>query len=280
MSLVRTLVFVALLSCSLLVAAAPRPYIVDVPTSAAEAGYFSDLLLLVLNASKASDEQIEIRYAQDQLSQARWVAAVAQGQGNTILWTMTSKAREEALRPIRFPLMKGLMGYRVLVIRKGDEALYANLKTQQDFEALTAGQGMHWPDTGILRANGFHTVEALSKEHLYKMLAAKRFDFFPRGITEIPGEQALINAHALRVVPHVLLHYSADLYFFVNKANTELAERLERGWAIVLKNGDYEKFFLSYEHMRTAVEFLSEHHYTLIELNNPYVFDAAHKSAH
>ncbi len=273
MPLVRHLGLMLLFCSSLASAADVRPYVVDVPTSALDGEYFGDLLALVLNASKAPDERVEIRFAQDQLSQARWIAAVAQGKGNAIVWTMTSNAREETLRIIRFPLIKGLMGYRVLVVRKGDEAKFAKVRTEEELIKLSAGQGMHWPDTDILRANNFYIVEAMAKENLYKMLAAKRFDFFPRGITEIPVEQNLIASQQLTVARHILLHYPTDSYFFVNKNNTELAMRLEKGWEIILKNGEFEKFFLSNERMRFAIDFLNEHNYKIIELYNPFISD-------
>lgn len=279
MPLVRQLGFILLIYCSAAIAAEPRPYVVDVPTAAIDGEYFADLLALVLNASKAPDERIDIRFATDQLSQARWLAAVAQSKGNAIIWTMTSKAREETLRTIRFPLIKGLMGYRVLVIRKGDEAKFVKVKTKEDLMKLSAGQGMHWPDTDILRANNFYIVEAMAKENLYKMLAAKRFDFFPRGISEISVEQDLIDSQRLRVEPHILLHYPTDVYFFVNKNNTELATRLEKGWSIILKNGEFEKFFLSFERMKAAIDMLNKHDYQIIELENPFLSEDTLKAS-
>ncbi|GGY62354.1 hypothetical protein GCM10011613_02290 [Cellvibrio zantedeschiae] len=279
MPFVRRLGFIILLCCSLKVVAAPRPYIVDVQTSAVEGEYFADLLALILNASKAPDEVIQIRFAPEQISQARWVAGVAQGKGNNIIWTMTSKAREQTLRTIRFPLMKGLMGYRVLVIRKEDEEKFAKVKTQQDLVKLSAGQGLHWPDTNILRANQFYVLETMAKENLYKMLTAKRFDFFPRGIIEIPVEQDLIRSQNLMVEPHILLHYPTDLYFFVNKNNDELAARLEKGCAIIFKNGEFEKFFSGYERMTAAIDFLSKHKYLIIELENPLISDETLKAS-
>lgn len=258
-------------ACATCVAAEVRPYIVDVQVAASTGDYYIDLLSLLLNASKSPNETIQFRYSSEQLSQARWIAAVVQDKGNNILWTMTNKEREEILRPIRVPLMKGLMGYRLLVIRKDDEAKFAKVKNLQDLLVLSAGQGMHWPDTDILRANKFRLVEAMAKENLYKMLAAKRFDFFPRGITEVYLEADIIRAQNLMVAPHLLLHYPTDLYFFVNKNNNDLAERLEKGWAIILKNGDFEKFFMNTERVQKALEILNKHQHNLIELENPFI---------
>lgn len=250
-----------------------RPYVVDIQVTPPLKGgdYYTNLLSLLLNASKAPNEVIEFRFSDKQLSQARWIAAVTQDTGNNVLWTMTNKEREESLRAIRVPLFKGLMGYRLLVIRKGEEAKFAKIKTKEQLLAFSAGQGIHWPDTDILRANKFQLVEAMAKDNLYKMLVAKRFDFFPRGITEIHLEDEFISKQNLIIEPHLLLHYPADLYFFVNKDNKNLAERLEKGWAIIQKNGEFEKFFLSAERVRSAMEILKSHKRTVIELENPFL---------
>ena len=258
-------------------AAEPRRYFVDIqldpPGTAGD--YYVDLLALILNASKEPDEIIEFRFSNDQLSQARWVAEVVQDSGNNVLWTMNSKAREDNLHLIRVPILKGLMGYRLLVIRKVDEAKFTNINTKEDLLKLSAGQGMHWPDTDILRANEFRLVEAMAKENLYKMLAAKRFDFFPRGIVEVGLEEDLIQKQNLMVEPHLLLHYPADIFFFVSKKNTELAMRLEKGWAIIQKNGEFEKFFLNAARVKSAIDILQQRKRTIIELENPFLLDEA-----
>lgn len=265
----RILVFV--LSCfAVAVQAEPRRYFVDVqlPQNLQE-DYYIQLLRLILNASKAPDEVIEFRFANNPLSQARWIAAVVQDKDNNVLWTMTNLEREQSMRAIRVPLLKGLIGYRLLVIRKTDEAKFAKINSKQELLALSAGQGMHWPDTEILRINGFNVKEAMAKENLYKMLVAKRFDFFPRGATEVDLEADLIRSQNLMVEPRLILHYPAVLYFFVNKKNEELAQRLEKGFAIILKNGDFDKLFLSTARVKSALAILKEPNRKVIELENP-----------
>jgi len=268
---VGLIAFFVLLCLANVAVAAPKPYVVNIQVARpVGADYFVDLLDLMLNASKESDEVIEFHFGDRQLSQARWLTAVAQDTGNNVLWVMTNKVREDGLRAIRAPLLRGLMGYRALVIRKGDEARFASIKTKQDLLDLKVGQGMHWPDTDILRANQLQTVEAIEKKNLYKMLAAKRFDYFPRSITELYLEEDFIRSANLVVEPHLLLHYQTELYFFVNKKNTELAGRLEKGWAIIQKNGEFEKFFLAAKRVRLALDIL-KHEHTIIELQNPFL---------
>lgn len=269
--------FILTLSCiTVSVSAAPHPYVVDVQISMQWLGsdYYTDLLHLILNASKAPDEIIELRALKDtdslsESTQARLATALVQNKGNRVMSMMNSLERQKSFRAIPIPLFKGLMGYRALVIRKSDEAKFAKIKTKEALLALVAGQGMHWPDTEILRANQFKVTEALGTKYLYKMLQAKRFDFFPRGINEVDLEIDLINTHNLMIEPHLILHYPADSYFFVDKENTELAQRLEKGFDIIHKNGTFDKLFLNTEQVKYALKILKQPNKIVIELNNP-----------
>ena len=260
--------------CLLLSAMAEsRIYVVDVQLkpSAKDDYYYVDLLRMILNASKAPDEVIDIHFNGEKISQARWIAAIEKDEGNNVIWTMTSAEREKTMRPIRVPIYKGLMGYRALVISKTDEQKFARVKTKEDLVAFTAGQGLHWPDTAILRENQFRIMESVTKESLYKMSAAKRFDFFPRGVIEILTEDDYIRQQNLMVDPRLIIHYQTDMYFFVNKKNTELAERLERGWDIIIRNGEFDKFFYNTDRIIFALSFLKQPGHTIIELDNPFL---------
>lgn len=219
--------------------------------------YVSKLLRLILEASKAPDEVIDLQYNKLydlQLSHSRRVAEFAKLQGNLVMWTVTDKDRESFLRPIRVPIFKGLFGYRVLIIRKQDRARFAAIKSEKDLALLMAGQGDQWPDTDVLRDNGLPVVTGSQVDKLYKMLAAKRFDYFPRGLVEIVPEMAMIEQYNLMIAPDLLLEYPNPLYFFVNKSNTDLAQRLERGWEIIIDNGSYDRLLFSEEKVKVALQ--------------------------
>ena len=267
---------VACCCATLLLAASPalaveRNYVVEVQALVPGRGgdYYADLLALILNASKAPDEHIEFRFSDHQFAQARWIAEVQRQSGNQVMWTMADKEREKLLRPIRVPVFKGLLGRRVLVIHKEDAQKFAAISTAAQLKKLVAGQGSHWPDTDILLANGFRVAESGNKDSLYKMLGAHRFDFFPRGIAEIATEKDLIEANHLMVEPGLLLSYPAPMYFFVNKNNSELAERLERGWAMIIANGEFDRFFYSHPRVLAAMQQLKAHKHRVIRLDNP-----------
>lgn len=251
--------------------AAPRHYEVDVQTliNAQGGNYYVSLLTMILEASKAPGEEIVLHIADHQFSQARWIAEVQRSPGNHVMWTVTDRERETLLRPIPVPIFKGLEGKRMLVIRKEDQAKFAAITTARELRGLVAGQGAHWPDVDILKANGFAVMEGVNRDNLYKMLAARRFDYFPRGVTEIDSERSLIAQYGLMVEPSLVLSYPAAMYFFVNKNNTELAQRLEKGWEIILRNGAFDKFFYNHPRIKTALAKMKDQKH-IIEMENPF----------
>ena len=46
-------------------------------------------------------------------------------------------------------------------------------------------QGSDWPDYPILKANHFRVLGSGDFDAMFKMLSAKRIDYFPRSVTEI-----------------------------------------------------------------------------------------------
>jgi hypothetical protein len=56
----------------------------------------------------------------------------------------------------------------------------------------------------------------------------------------------------------------------VNKNNAELAQRLEKGWAIILRNGEFDNFFYSHPRVKTALAKMKNQR-RVIEMQNPYL---------
>lgn len=269
-----------MLSLSALLSAASyaelRHFVVDVQIIGPERSheYTPTLLRMILNASKADDEVIDFIYSDRHFSQARWLAEVENTNVNAPVWAVTTKEREQLLRPIRVPMFKGMIGWRILMIRREDQHKYSKVNSLKDLAKFKAGQGNRWPDAEILRANGLPVVLGSGTDNLYKMLPGKRFDYFPRGIHELTQDAKYI--HANNVVPEeeLLLVYPSAAYFFVSKKNVELAERLERGWDIILKNGEFDKFFFGHPQIIAALAELKSHRRKIIQLDNPVLPDA------
>lgn len=231
--------------------------------------YFTTLLVMALEASKADNETIDIVFSPHDYSQARWINMLQSDKSNFVIWTMTDNEREQQMRPIRIPLFKGLFGYRVLLIRKQEQARFDQVNTRQDLTKFLGGQGTHWPDTLILQANGLRVTTAETTESLFRMIAAKRFDYFPRGVSEAWFELLQRKDAKLEVENKLLLYYPTAIYFFVNKNNEELAQRIEKGMEVLIDNGKFDQFFYNHPRINTGMERLRSRR--IIELKNPYL---------
>lgn len=231
--------------------------------------YFTTLLVMALEASKADNEEIDIIFSPRDYAQARWINMLQSDKSNFVIWTMTDKEREQQLRPIRIPLFKGLFGYRVLLIRKQEQARFDHINDIDDLAKLLGGQGTHWPDTLILQANGLPLTTAETTESLFRMINAKRFDYFPRGISEAWFELLQRKEANLAVEENLLLYYPTAIYFFVNKNNEALAQRIEKGMEVLIDNGKFDQFFYNHPRVSSGLERLKNRR--IVELKNPYL---------
>jgi len=208
--------------------------------------YFVQLLNLAIKKTQAPGSSFTLKAINYEMVQGRAIQQLRLGVNLDIIWTATSKQREKELLPIRVPLLKGLLGHRVLIIRKQDQLKFSKIKSFDDLIALTAGQGHDWPDTQILRANQVNVLTTSTYQGLFRMLEAGRFDFFPRSITEAWQEIEKQNNPELTVEQHILLYYPSPIYFFVNNSNKKLALRIEKGLRIAIEDGSFDKLFTVY----------------------------------
>lgn len=227
--------------------------------------YDYPLQLLQLALSKSGTEY-RIQTAEIAMNQERQVLEIEAGRTIDVGPIPSSAEREARLLPIYIPINKGLLGWRLGLIRKGEQGLVAGVNTLDDLKRLRLAQGQEWPDTQILRANGIDVITAPKYEGLFKMLTGKRFDYFPRSMMEIWDEQAL-NAETLEVEPHLALHYFYDSYFMVNRQNTRLAKDIRDGLEKAIADGSFDKVFQDYFGERLRKARLDKR--TVIELRNP-----------
>lgn len=201
------------------------------------------------------------------MTQNRALAQLSSGDEITVYWSMTSRQREQDLLPIRIPLDKGLLGWRIFLIHKKNEQAFSHLQTLQQLKQFEAGQGHDWPDTEILRANGLHVQGIANYEGLFKMLEMGVIDYFPRSVMEIWQEEKNHAAMGIQVEPSILLHYPTAQYFFVSKNNHALAKALENGLHKAIADGSFEQLFLRFHGDILAKARLKQRRH--LHLNNP-----------
>lgn len=208
--------------------------------------YFLALLTLALNQTRSEYGDYFLEPSNQATTQGRAISLLSAGEQLDVLWSMTSRRRETQMLPVRIPLLKGLMGYRLFIIRIEDETWFHSIKTIDQLRQLRAGQGHDWPDVEILRANGIRVETSSGYDALFFMLKAGRFDFFPRALNEPWQEVQARSELNLSVEKNLLLYYPTANYFFVNHNNKTLAERLTKGLEKAIADGSFDTLFYNH----------------------------------
>jgi hypothetical protein len=214
--------------------------------------YFIELLELALSKTEASHGSYTTQTCAVRMMQDRALQQVQRKRCIDIVWTMTSLERESKLLAVRIPLLKGLLGQRVLMIRREDLRRFKDIQQLNELGQMRAGQGMGWPDIEILEYNRLPVIEGKSYEGLFGMLQRGRFDYFPRGISEIDAELKQHQREGFVAEPRILLSYPAPIYYFVNPENTVLAERLEQGLRLAIDDGSFDALFRKFNYHKLA----------------------------
>lgn len=214
----------------------------------------------------------KITAASEPLSIARLLQEMSRPDGNiNIFARATDIELEKKFNPIRIPIDRGLMGMRLLVVRKADLPRFAAVRTLGELRRLSAGQGKGWIDTEVLMAAGVNVVEAPRTESLYSMLEAGRFDFFPRALDEAPAEFDVVGKKqaGIAIEPTLMLRYPLPRYFFVRRdaEGDKLAARIKAGMEMMVQDGTLAALFR--EHKGPLVEraHIGKRH--IIDLPNP-----------
>jgi len=238
--------------------------------------YYLQLLEKALEASSAPGESFHFEEITADIPQARWIYELQHRppEDNLVFWTVTTREREEQIRPIRIPLMKGLLGCRVFIIREDDQPRFDAIESIEDLAELRAGQHDHWPDTQVLRHNDLAVTTFMDHEALFKMLQGGRFDYFPRGIAEAWEELEERPDAPLTLEQRLMLYYPQPIYFFVNHNNNELAERVERGLKNLHESGEFDEFFHSHPPNQQALKNLESGSRKVLALDNPLLPEA------
>lgn len=227
--------------------------------------YEQALKLALAKTAITPTEQFEIVYYTRPTGRERARFLVKQGEID-VMWSSTNKKREMELAPVRFNLLKGVNEYRQLLIRATDQHKFDKVKTLEDLRKFKVGTGVHWSDTQVYIFNNMPLVTAYAYEPMFRMLAAKRFDYMARGLQEIDGELQKNSHLNLAIENNILIHYSQPIYFFLNKKNTPLANRIKQGLELAQEDGSLDELFMSIPSFRAAIEKLHNIDHQVIEL--------------
>lgn len=171
-----------------------------------------------------------------------------------IYWAATRRDLEENFAPVRFPILKGLLGHRVMIIHPSAQIKFDSIRTLDDLKRMTLGQGLGWPDVGVLRSNGLQVITTSKYDNLFYMTDGQRFDGFPRGVLEPWAEIAAHPNLELTVEKRIVLVYTLPFYFFVNKKDPALAQTLHDSFDKALASGAFDRYFYGHPLIKDALE--------------------------
>ncbi len=217
---------------------------------------FSDvkeILRMALEKTVAEFGPYRLRASTQHTNGLRYLSNLARESDLNVVWSSTTVEKERNYLPIRIPLRKGIMGYRLVLIHKDLQARLQQVRSLDDLKKLSVGQGVGWDDVKLYEAIGMRVIEA-KYSNLFRMLSYKRFDLFPRGINEIFNEyekEAPQNPD-LVVDESLLIYYPWPYYFFVSQSNKKLHQRLELGLRKMMKDGSFDAIF--WKHNGKAIE--------------------------
>jgi hypothetical protein len=226
---------------------------------------FEDALLAHILSYDNADTSIS-RYPQ-LLPRGRAFGLMSKNEGIDIVWGSATNERFASYLPVKIPIYKGLIGWRLALVKQANQYIFANASTLEDLHLFTPGQHHNWSDYKIFEENGFTISSGADRLALADMLVRGRFDFFPRAVIEIERELREYAEMDIMLEPHLLIRYKSAYVFYVAKNNVELAKKLTDGLRRAKADGSFDTLFEG--HFKALFKRLDLQNRRIIELSNP-----------
>ncbi len=199
-------------------------------------------------------------------------ASLLRGEGRISVSVFTPRTDYVGkLVPVRIPIDRGVLGYRLLLIHAGDQEKFDTVRGLRDLGPLRFGALASWADAEILRHAGLTVVTGDSFDGLFKMLSARRFDVLGRGAGEVGRDLATQRKNLPDVVVErtLALHYPLPVYFWFrgDQEGHRMAERVRTGLRAMLADGSFDALF--HQEFDPIIAPLDLAHRHIIELENP-----------
>lgn len=230
--------------------------------------YEREVIIAILNATQNTHGHWQLK---EQLSDYIQEAEVFTSKGHDLFVTVAGNQKfmpgDRIAIPV--PLVKGLLGYRVPIIRAKDQKLFSQIDSVEQLRKLRAGIPETWSDAVVYRHNDYSVIERGSFDELFKRLSAGEIDYAAFGANEVENvfeTMAKIQGD-LTIETTLLIYYPFPLVFYVNPQREELANRVQHGLDIIVNNGVLDAIFERYYSDIVARLNLNKRH--LLTLENP-----------
>lgn len=205
----------------------------------------------------------------EHLPQKRVVRMLDKGE-LSLFYLIQSEARDKKYTPVEVGITNGLIGHRILFIPKGQQTLYDNVNTLEDFRQLgkVGGLGVNWFDVKVWQANNLKYYKQDGEWRvLYKKVAEGKYgvDYFSRGFNEIVAESKLYPE--LDIEQRLVLIYDRDFRFYLSRPAAHYKNVLEEALHHARESGLMDK--LVYKYWAEAFEALHLDQRVKIYLETP-----------
>lgn len=188
-----------------------------------------------------------------------------------VAWFGTSSAFEAHFLPVRIPITRGILGYRLFVIREDNQPAFSKVRSLDDLKPFICIQGKGWADTQILAAAGLDVRTSAVFDRLFELIFHERADFFPLGANEIFGLLKTRRAKmpVLSVEKSLVLVYPFDFFFFVKKGNRRLHDIIYSGFAAAQEDSSYQQLFRTHPDLKDFLEKADVEKRRVVRIENP-----------
>lgn len=210
--------------------------------------YPLQLLRLSLDKTKEKYGDYKIEYSSVLYKRNRALRELQSGSKLNVYSAPSRKEWEDSAAPVYFPIYKGLLNYRRLLINKNDAQKFQRINNIEQLKLFRSGVGRQWSTTNILTDNNFNIVTSSSYEGLFGMLSLNRFDYYLRGINEIYYE---FEARSMKypnmiIEDTMVLNIPMPVFLFVSPQNTRLHARIKEGLWMMHDDGSFDELFNQY----------------------------------
>lgn len=237
--------------------------------------YEYQVLELALEKTREKYGEYNLSISRNILSEKR-AELVALSDENINLFFIDSASieRSTSLAYAHFPVMLGIVGYRVAIVRKDLKLQGYAYNTVNDLKKYTFIQGEHWLDGKVLKDNGFNVLESSSVEGLFNMLSYGRADFFPLGANQLKDTlEENIDIKNLSIEEKFVLYYPLPRFFYTHKRNKTNVKRVEEGLKLAFEDGSL--ISLWYKHNKASLDFVNLDERVVYKLKNSHLGELA-----
>jgi ABC-type amino acid transport substrate-binding protein len=167
------------------------------------------------------------------------------------------------------PLTKGLLGYRLLLVKDESLARFSQVNKPSQLQRFSIGIPQTWADAELFRTNHYKVVEKGTLDDLFTLLKNGTFDYVALGVNEIEEifSRKVASMGGISIEPSLMLYYPFPLVFYVTFSKPNLAQRVEKGLSKIIASGKFEDVFA--QHHGDLVQRLNLGNRRVFTLSNP-----------